>query len=254
MMLLWRRSLAARFLMLVLLALALSQAITFLISWDERGQALHAAAKGEFVSRTSSLAILLDTTPPSLRPDILTVSGTAYTRFWTSHDGPSNPLAWQQEALTQLAKPLPGIAAKYAAYMNGQASNAVAAADPSVPPRMLDLSGSGSPFTRPAKFLYLDGAPNGMGLSVRLDDSTWLNAAYAKVMPSAFWTAQSAISLALTALILSAIAIFGAQAIARPLRRLANAAELFGRGEAVPRLPESGPDDIRQTAEAFNRM
>ncbi|RWQ54407.1 MAG: two-component sensor histidine kinase, partial [Mesorhizobium sp.] len=141
MMLLWRRSLAARFLMLVLLALALSQAITFLISWDERGQALHAAAKGEFVSRTSSLAILLDTTPPSLRPDILTVSGTAYTRFWTSHDGPSNPLAWQQEALTQLAKPLPGIAAKYAAYMNGQASNAVAAADPSVPPRMLDLSG-----------------------------------------------------------------------------------------------------------------
>ncbi|TIM45879.1 ATP-binding protein [Mesorhizobium sp.] len=254
MMLFWRRSLAARFLMLVLLALALSQAITFLISWDERGQALHAAAKGEFVSRTSSLAILLDTTPPSLRPDILTVSGTAYTRFWTSHDGPSNPLAWQQEALTQLAKPLPGIAAKYAAYMNGQASNAVAAADPSVPPRMLDLSGSGSPFTRPAKFLYLDGAPNGMGLSVRLDDSTWLNAAYAKVMPSAFWTAQSAISLALTALILSAIAIFGAQAIARPLRRLANAAELFGRGEAVPRLPESGPDDIRQTAEAFNRM
>ncbi|TJV74189.1 MAG: two-component sensor histidine kinase, partial [Mesorhizobium sp.] len=89
-------------------------------------------------------------------------------------------------------------------------------------PRILNLSGNGSPFTRPAKFLYLDGAPNGMGLSVRLDDSTWLNAAYAKAMPNAFWTAQSAISLALTALILSAIAIFGAQAIARPLRRLAN--------------------------------
>ena len=254
MMSLWRRSLAARFLMLVLLALALSQAITFLISWDERGQALHAAAKGEFVSRTSSLALLLDTTPPSLRPEILNVSGTAYTRFWTSDDGPSNPLAWQQEALTQLAKPLPGIAGKYAAYMNGQTSSAVDAADPSVPPRMLDLSGNGRPFSRPAKFLYMDAAPNGMGLSVRLDDSTWLNAAYAKAMPNAFWTTQSAISLALTALILSAIAIFGARAIARPLRRLANAAELFGRGEAVPRLPESGPDDIRQTAEAFNRM
>ena len=80
MMLLWRRSLAARFLLLVLFALALSQAITFLISWDERGQALHTAAKGEFVSRTSSLALLLETTPPSLRPDILDVSGTAYTR------------------------------------------------------------------------------------------------------------------------------------------------------------------------------
>jgi len=254
MMLLWRRSLAARFLLLVLLALALSQAITFLIFWDERGQALHAAAKGEFVSRTSSLALLLDTTPPSLRPDILNVSGTAYTRFWASRDGPSDPLGWQRQALAQLAKPLPGIVGKYAAYINGQASTAVDAADASVPPRLLDLSGNGAPFSRPAKFLYMDTAPNGMGLSVRLDDGTRLNAAYAKAMPNAFWTSQSAISLALTAAILSAIAIFGAQAIARPMRRLANAAELFGRGEAVPRLPESGPDDIRQTAETFNRM
>ncbi|WP_353641833.1 ATP-binding protein [Mesorhizobium sp. WSM2239] len=254
MMLIWRRSLAARFLMLVLLALALSQAITFLISWGERGQALHAAAKGEFVSRTSSLALLLETTPPSLRPDILDVSGTAYTRFWTSSDGPSDPLAWQKEAFAQLAKPLPGIAAKYARYMNGQASTGVETADPSVPPRMLDLSQNGAPFSRPAKFLYMDAAPNGMGLSVRLEDGTWLNAAFAKAMPNTFWTSQSAISLALTAVILSAIAIFGARAIARPLRRLANAAELFGRGETVPRLPESGPDDIRRTAEAFNRM
>lgn len=254
MMLLWKRSLAARFLLLVLLALALSQAITFLISWDERGQALHAAAKGEFVSRTSSLALLLETTPHSLRPDILDVSSTAYTRFWTSRDGPTDPLAWQKEAFAQLSKPLPGIVGKYAAYMNGQASTGVEAADPSVPPRMLNLSGNGGPFSRPAKFLYLDAAPNGMGLSVGLEDGTWLNAAYAKAMPNAFWTSQSAISLALTAVILSAIAILGARAITRPLRRLANAAELFGRGEAVPRLPESGPDDIRQTAEAFNRM
>lgn len=254
MMLLWRRSLAARFLLLVLLALALSQAITFLITWGERGQALHAAAKGEFVSRTSSLALLLETTPPSFRPDILDVSGTAYTRFWTSSDGPNDPLAWQKEAFAQLSKPLPGIVGKYAAYMNGQASTGIDTADASVPPRMLDLSGNRGPFSRPAKFLYMDAAPNGMGLSARLKDGSWLNAAYAKAMPNAFWTSQSAMSLALTAIILSAIAIFGARAITRPLRRLANAAELFGRGEAVPRLPESGPDDIRQTAEAFNRM
>jgi signal transduction histidine kinase len=254
MMRLWRRSLAARFLLLVLLALALSHCMTFMISWGERGQALHAVAKGEFVSRTSSLALLLETTPHSLRPDILDVSGTAYTRFWTSRDGPGDPLAWQKEAFAQLAKPLPGIVDKFTAHMNGRASTGVETADPSVPPRMLNLSGNGGPFSRPAKFLYMDSAPNGMGLSVRLGDGTWLNAAYAKPMPNSFWSSQSAISLALTATILSTMAIFGARAIARPLRRLANAAELFGRGEAVPRLPESGPDDIRQTAEAFNRM
>jgi signal transduction histidine kinase len=38
------------------------------------------------------------------------------------------------------------------------------------------------------------------------------------------------------------------------LRRLAASAEAVGRGENVPPLPESGPDDIRKTTEAFNRM
>jgi signal transduction histidine kinase len=38
------------------------------------------------------------------------------------------------------------------------------------------------------------------------------------------------------------------------MRRLAVAAEALGRGENVPPLPERGPDDIRQTSEAFNLM
>src|SRR3546814_9641615 len=49
------------------------------------------------------------------------------------------------------------------------------------------------PLSRPAKFLYLDSL-KGMGLAVRLDNGTWLNTAYAKVLPNAFWTSQAAIS------------------------------------------------------------
>ncbi|OWK23038.1 hypothetical protein AJ87_40195 [Rhizobium yanglingense] len=104
----------------------------------------------------------------------------------------------------------------------------------------------------PAKFLYFD-QTNGMGLAVRLSDGSWLNSAYHKVMPSTLWNSQSLFSLGITAIVLSIIGVFTANRITRPLRGLASAAEALGRGEAVEKLPESGPDDIRQTAEAFNR-
>jgi signal transduction histidine kinase len=54
--------------------------------------------------------------------------------------------------------------------------------------------------------------------------------------------------------VLSVIGILVARGIVRPMRRLAVAAEALGRGETIAPLPECGPDDIRQTAEAFNRM
>jgi signal transduction histidine kinase len=62
------------------------------------------------------------------------------------------------------------------------------------------------------------------------------------------------VSVAVTAVVLSVFGIIVARGIARPMRRLAVAAEALGRGESVAPLPEAGPDDIRNTAEAFNRM
>jgi signal transduction histidine kinase len=257
---LWRRSLAAQFILLMLLALGLSQAIGFLISWDERGQALRTAAKGEFFSRTVSLALLLETTPPALQPDILAVSETAYTRFWTSNTPPDEAAIWRKRAWEQLARPLPNLKLaghKWPLNSDAEAAAKSAARNIDAPPTETspwrDLSPEAWALSRPAKFLYLDSS-NGMGLAVRLENGTWLNAAYAKSVQNSMWNSQTVMSLAITAVVLSLIAAFVARSIARPLRRLATAAELLGRGETVQPLPESGPDDIRQTAEAFNRM
>lgn len=256
----WRRSLAAQFILVMLLALGLSQAIAFLISWDQRGQALRMAAKGEFFSRTVSLALLLETTPPALQQDILAVSDTAYTRFWASRDPPDEAANWRKEAWAQLARPLPNF--KFAGHKWPINSDAEAAArsaarkidaPPTETSPWKDLSPENSGLSRPARFLYLDSS-NGMGLAVRLENGTWLNAAYAKSVQNSIWNVQTAISLGITALVLSLIAAVIARSIARPMRRLAAAAELLGRGETVQPLPESGPNDIRQTAEAFNRM
>ena len=258
----WTHSLAAQFIGLMLLALALSQGIGFLISWDERGQALKAAAKSEFFSRTASLARLLESTPPALQGDILSASGTSYTRFWVSPDGPGDAMAWRREAWTQLAKPLPSLTPwgpkapkkdqgddrQEAVEIPGIGTAAAAVTTP-----WADVPSHAWPLSRPAKFLYLDDAW-GMGLTVELDSGAWLNSAYAKSTANSIWTNQSVVSLAVTAIVLSVFGIVVARGIARPMRRLAVAAEALGRGESVTPLPEAGPDDIRNTAEAFNRM
>jgi signal transduction histidine kinase len=255
---LWVRSLAAQIICLMLLALGLSQGIGFLLSWDERGQALRAAAKSEFLSRTASLARLLEVTPAELERDILSASGTAYTRFWVSRGEPANGAAWRQEAFAQLAKPLPSLTRPHPGKPGlreeaAQPPGTMAAVAADASPWWMNLPAHAWPLSRPAKFLYLDDN-NGMGLTVQLASGAWLNAAYAKPAGDSIWTSQSAISLAITAAILSVIAIIVARSIAQPMRRLAVAAEALGRGESVVPLPESGPADIRQTAEAFNRM
>ncbi|MGO4129669.1 sensor histidine kinase [Inquilinus sp. YAF38] len=258
----WTHSLAAQFIGLMLLALALSQGIGFLISWDERGQALKAAAKSEFFSRTASLARLLEATPPALQDDILSASGTSYSRFWVSPDGPGDATAWRREAWTQLAKPLPSLTPwgpkapkqdkpddrRESAQILGIGTAAAAVTTPWV-----DVPAHAWPLSRPARFLYLDEA-YGMGLSAQLDGGAWLNSAYAKPTGNSFWTNQAVVSVAVTAVMLSVFGIIVARGIARPMRRLAVAAEALGRGETGAPLPEAGPDDIRNTAEAFNRM
>lgn len=259
---LWARSLAAQIIVAMLLALGLSQVIGFMISWDERGRALFMAAKSEFLIRTASLAQLLETTPPTLDNDILNASNTAYTRFWISRDEPVDSTAWRHEAWTVLAQPLPTLSqsihgqrrlerqASQAAYPSG---SIVAAAAAMAHLTWATLPAHAWPLSRTAKFLYLDES-KGMGIAVRLESGAWLNAAYSKTIPNSIWTSQTAVSLGITAAILSLIAVFVARSIARPMRRLAVAAEALGRGESVKPLPESGPDDIRQTAEAFNLM
>lgn len=259
---LWRQSLAAQFICLILLALVVSQSIGLLISWDERGQALRAAAKTEFISRTASIAKLVEATPPELATDILRASDTVSTRFWLSAEGPLEVNTWKELAKAQLAAPLPGLAKRTALtppapptpklpkIYTVESHTAVAAA-PGLP--WTDLSPTAWPMLRTAKFVALEDI-NGMGLAVQLNGGAWLNTVYSKPIANAVWTEQSAISLAITAVILSAIGIFVARRIARPIRRLAVAAEALGRGEAVPPLPERGPDDIRQMTEAFNLM
>lgn len=254
----WRRSLAAQFIGFTLLALVVAQALTFLISWDERTKALHAAMKVEFFSRCASVTRLMGSMPEPLRGQALLASETSYSRFWLSTEEPTDAKAWRAHAITELIRPLENsidLGGKYGFRSNPNAkhlmSKDVTEADANVewsqpPPVLWSLPQS-------AKFISFD-SRNGYGLAVKLDDGKWLNTAFYKADNDRWWDLKSLTSLVSTALILSLIGVFIASRIARPLRRLATSAEALGRGENLPLLPEEGPDDIKRTAVAFNKM
>jgi signal transduction histidine kinase len=252
----WSKSLTIQFIVLMMLALGVSQAVGMLIFWGERGDALQQAARNEFIGRSASIAHVLESTPQNVQSDILRASGTTYSRFWVTPKAPGPAEVWRREAFNQLARPLPSIEnlddpPKFAMELRND-PRLVAPPYDGAAHDWRELLAGAWPLDRPAKVLRLNDA-NGMGLSVRLNDGSWLNTALAKPVMNAFWTPQSIVSLAVAALLLGLIAAFLARGVTRPMRRMAAAAEALGRGERAV-LPETGPDDIRATAEAFNLM
>src|SRR5690606_8568190 len=228
----WTQSLTSQLIGLMLLALAVSQGISFLIYWDERGQALRQAAKEEFLVRTASVARLLEATPAVYHPDILRAVDTTYTRFWLTMESPDRVAAWQRDAWRRLGTPLPVAASparRTSPTLSAEASEVEASIVVPEPGAAASsawstLPAHAWPLARIARFMRLDDA-YGSGLAVQLRDGTWLNAAFAKPSLGSAWTSQSTVSLGITALVLSFIAILAARRIARPLRRIAVAAE-----------------------------
>lgn len=74
-------------------------------------------------------------------------------------------------------------------------------------------------------------------------------AAHTAGLPDRFW-----IHLTLTLSAVSLVAVVAVRLVTRPIQRLAEAADAFGRDLDSPPLEESGPTETRQAAEAFNRM
>ena len=68
-------------------------------------------------------------------------------------------------------------------------------------------------------------------------------------LPSRFW-----VHMALTLTAVIAASLIAVRMITRPMQRLAEAAEAFGRDLDTPPAPVTGPAETRRAAEAFNRM
>lgn len=90
-------------------------------------------------------------------------------------------------------------------------------------------------------------------VSIELDDNTWFNLILPHP-PIEPLTPKIVVATTVLFFITLVSVAFFMRRITRPLSSFTQAADEFGRGKVPELLKEDGPNDIRQAAQAFNRM
>lgn len=249
---LWPRTLGGQLILVMLLAVAISQIVTLVIYRFERAHVVRNVIGEECIGRAVSAFRLTEGLPPSQRLETLSSVETPLTRLWITDGEIPCPQEWQREARKHLLKPTSAIG-------RHSSTASIFAHDP-ILEQTSEASWENLPagswlLQQPIQVLDLP-AWNGFGFSMKLDGNSCLNMVYAKpnalmrtTLTPGYYTA-----LVITILIFAGAAIFIARRISQPLRHLAKSAEQLGRGQEYPLLNETGPDDIRSTVAAFNRM
>ena len=99
------------------------------------------------------------------------------------------------------------------------------------------------------------GAERRIGGGMRLADGSWIAFAAPPLHRPEASAHASLASLSAMALGIVLASVLVVRWITKPLRRLAAAAEGFGKGAAAPvPMPEDGPREVREAAHAFNAM
>lgn len=251
----WQKSLTAQLLVFMLAALFVSQAIGLAVMWDYLVADLRMTARAELSSRAAAVARLAQTAPPELRTDLLRISSTDQTRFWVTDGSPTSLDNWVQDAFTRFESPLYSILREPVA---GDVPPSPLPAGKDVQ-YFLDGAAWSLPVTDqtdlPVLTRSLDFArQNGAGVVVPLGNGQVLNAAYYKNVAPGVLRTHLPLTLILTAILVSLVGVLTLRRISSPLRQLTQAAERLGRGEALAPLDLRGPQDIRQTTQAFNSM
>lgn len=247
---LWPKSLAGQLIAVLLPALLIAQVAGFVISADERVRAIRVAARDEFLTRMGSISRLIESTPVEDHRDIVGGMASTGMRFWLSDEPPASAAAFRHEAFGRLANTLP---------VTPQGETPLGTFDENMADSR-KLTGEWGPpppgawgLPPNARAVAVD-SRYGTGVVAETSRGKWLNGVFAKPYYGQIWQAQSLLAIALTATLLSGLAVLIARRIARPMRMLSAAAEALGRGEDVAHVPEEGPDDIRRMAAAFNVM
>lgn len=249
---LWPKTLSGQLIVVMLLAVAFSQAVTLVIYRVERAKALRSIIGEECLGRAVSAYRLAEATPVDQRQETIKAIETPLTRYWITDKLISAPEEWQEQARKLLLRPTSesgGHSSSSSLFLHEPMLNHVSSELWTALPVGSWL------LQKPIHLLNLK-QWNGFGFSMQLDGNSWLNMIYAKpnsLMQTAL-TPGYYTALVITVLVFACVALFVARRISRPLRHLTKAAEKLGRGEELEPLAEEGPDDIRRTVAAFNRM
>jgi signal transduction histidine kinase len=242
---LFPQSLGGQLLVMLLLALAITQGLGLLLLTDERNRAVRAALGLEAAGRAANVVLLLDNAPAELRPSILRAADSPLVRFEIG-TGPEAPhdSAESDVVLRQIRQILGEPDREVRADVHALSRVPVPMPDgvPAAMRQMHETMMAGR--TEPVE----------LTLSIRLAGGDWLNVRTMFHRPGLQLSPQALLPLLLMAVAVALVAWWTARRVVGPMRALAVGADRLGRGLDADPLPMTGPTEVRETTQAFNRM
>lgn len=249
---LWPRRAGGQLALLLVLVLLVAQAITILILAGERQGALRSASLEHVFQRITDAYSLLDTTDPERQERILrALSSPALqlsidTSPYLTGDGTTSI---SRQLATELNLP----AEKVRSTMEADESECLPDRDRDHERRdKHDEEDEHHDEEEEHREEHRE-CPPILSVSLALSSGEWFNARAQPPAPSLLWLRATLTSVGITAVLLTLTLLLAIRRILRPVNELSRAAHAFGRGEVI-RIPERGPEDIREVTRAFNRM
>lgn len=268
-MTLFPRTLAGRIVLLMLVAVVLSQVTSFGFMLEERSKAIQTSARTQIIERTVSAVRLLEQTPISLHENILMAASSNRLRLWISAEPPVGETSegWAERRLVGLMRRLldnPELDIRIHAqnqdvtfpWRKSKEALSREKLHEGYMRRMRERDDDDDKGWQRGSFR--DSPPVSqrllaLNVSVPLSAGGWLNAASDLKVSSIPWGSSILWAIGV-AVVLCLIAVLFIRRITRSLNQLASATESVGRGEKVPPLDETGPEDIQNSIRAFNQM
>jgi signal transduction histidine kinase len=233
-------TLAKRTLLALILALAVSHAISIGLYISDRTQTL-ATGRGEHIGdRITMVDQFIRNSSVQNRPQLLALADGPRMHVTISPTSPVGEVA-------QSGKQLKTLRSSLIAHLNPDKSRKV----------RLKLLG-----TLSASDLHPTIAPSGvtgdrvdmMLASLSLPDGSWLNFTVPTPKTNPIWNIRFTLSMVIMFLAVIILSVLAVHYLIRPLSLFSSAARRLGADVDAPPMPESGPTEIREASMAFNEM
>lgn len=274
------RTLGGQLIALLLLALALSQAIALAIYASERAEAVRQADRSGLLESAASVMRVLRLAAAENRPALAAAASSPRVQLWVTTASVIESNLGRNRLPAQLLRLLGQLpeAARFEIIRDGQplevrpapaplrpgaAARQIGAPEPG-PGAAVRQPGAPDQVPVPAGQRQAENAPDpaparisgayDILVSIPFADGTWLNAQTQIMAEPVNWAWASTASTIVMVIAILLIIAFTANRATRPLRALAARADALGRGTPEPPMAEEGPDEVRRVTVAFNRM
>ena len=229
-----------RTLIVLILGLALSHAISMAFYVTDRSTALSLQGREHIAERIVTLTHLIDNAPPEDRDLLARLANSEALHVSRSQSAfvmKTSQAGWKTDVVRR----------SFANHMEriGQ-RHFLLSYEEDKPPT--DAPGGDAAFWKKSN------AEKRLLVSVKLSDGSWLNFRANVESSESLWSLRFILSSSVMIIAVVALSIFIVNRWIQPLRVFAGAARNLGRDIKSPSLPVAGPREVRDAIEAFNEM